>query len=238
MRTPAPTLTTVTRWTQAAGVAWRWARTYSRLRDIWRPLGLIGCPGVWVVNLIIIGRNTADVVVRGAAAAKVPNPITRPPRRLWSALLTPPLGLIVILVVLAALPAATTPAASIAAGVAGGLLLVLAFGMLVEVILGAVIQISAGRGLRESKARLERDTGRPVVVGSMLGAWPQRSGAGGALIDDIRAELAATGVSMIGVARDGELAAKYIGKYHARQLDPAHPRLVVWRATAPAAGER
>ncbi|SOD72886.1 hypothetical protein SAMN05892883_2203 [Jatrophihabitans sp. GAS493] len=227
MNAPTPTLTTITRWPQAAGVAWRWARTYSRLRDVWRPLGLIGCPGLWVVNMIMIGRSAADTVVRGAAAAKVPNPITRPPRQLWSALLAPPIGLIVIIGVLVVAPT-TTPTAIIAATAAALVLLGLALGMLVEAIWSAATQVRAGRGLRESRADLERETGRPVVVGCMLGAWPQRSGAGGALLDDVRAELAASGVSMIGVARDNELAAKYISKYHARRLDPAHPRIVAW----------
>jgi hypothetical protein len=62
----------------------------------------------------------------------------------------------------------------------------------------------------------------------MFGAWPQRRGAGGQLLDEVLQELRSSRVSMLARARDKGLADKYVTKYHATHLDPARPLLVAW----------
>lgn len=69
----------------------------------------------------------------------------------------------------------------------------------------------------------------PIVCGGTFGAWPQRSGQFGPLLDDVLAELRRDDINLLVQARDDQLAATYL-RHGAVQPNPHEPRHLVWLA--------
>ena len=68
----------------------------------------------------------------------------------------------------------------------------------------------------------------PLVIGSMVAAWPQHTGAGTALMQATLTEQSRCGVSMLVLARDARVADWYVDQPCGVQVNPAHPLHIAW----------
>lgn len=211
----------VTSLLQASRIAGRWAATFSRLRKCWSPLGWLSFPAAWWRNMLLLGACAGDVVQNGVAAAQIPNPPVRPPRRLWSVLVTAAATFAAVLLVIWAASHSGTAQLVVLVVAALG-----AIATLVDELWAGWVRRRGGR-LKDTKAQLSQSLAGPLVIGAMFGAWPRRTGAGGELLDAALSELAAAKVSMLVLARDKKLAGKYVERGGIR-VNPEHPLHIAW----------
>ncbi len=233
MSLPLETARSVTTVRQASVIAYRWALTFSRLYEWWKPAGWLALPMTWSVNMVVIGLHAGDIQQLGAAAMQAPNPVARPKRRLWCAVLLS--GFVLVLVALLM---------TLVAQLVIGLMPLLASAHLAVVVVTVVVLGPAGAtafdvvmvgvwqsggNLRQSEPDLRRRVDGPVVIGAMFGAWPRRTGAGRLLLAAVLAEQRAAGVTMLVSARDEQTANWYVGEHLGERVDPEHHCLhIAW----------
>lgn len=227
----------VTTLRQASRIAWCWARTFSTLRTRRRSLRWLqwfSFVVTWWANLLVVGIRAGDVVhcqlddadagspKRAAYAAVIAgNAVTRPPRRLWRAIALAA-ALIVCLAGVAWL-AAQLPLVSDLVTV---LLLLVAIATLADRWPAMAIHRRGGNIARTRTALRQQHPGELQVL-SMLGAWPPGHHLGWPLFDIVLHEYATTGVSVVLVARDAELAAQYVDR-GGIVADPTTPLHIAW----------
>jgi len=227
----------VTTLRQASRIAWCWARTFSTLRTRRRTIRWLqwfSFVVTWRANLLVLGLRAGDVVhcqlddvdasspKRAAyAAVIVGNPVTRPPRRLWRAI---------------ALAAALIICLAGVAWLAAQLPLV---SDVVTVLLPLVVVATVadrwparaihrrGSNIARTRTALRQQHPGELQVLSMLGAWPRGHHLGWPLFDVVLGEYASSGVSVVLVALDDELAAQYVAR-GGIVADPATPLHIAW----------
>lgn len=214
---------TVTSLRQASAIAYRWSITFSRLYAWWRPAGLLALPFMWLTNLTLIGLHASDVVHWRAAAMQAPNPATRRPRRLWSAILLLP----VVLVTVMLLVSVSTQAPAIVYRLGTATILCCAAATAAEAFISARIQ-HAGGGLKQTEHLLRHESEGPVVTGALFGAWPRGTGAGSHLLGEVLNEQRAAGVTMLVLARDEDTANWYVDQHKGVRVSPDHPLHIAW----------
>lgn len=215
-------LQTVTRLRDAFRIGHRLTRTYSELRTHGRQGQLIAAgayPLMWLAYFGITCIQANGTVHRGVASLMVPNPISRPSRRLWR-------GLVVVLVLavgVVQLLTYTPPALRYGLYVAGGLC-VLAWAA--ELAMSWRISRQAG-SLKATEKRVQAMASGTVVRGGIFAAWPQHSGQFGQLLDEVLDELQRDGISLLVQARDVGLADTYV-RHGGTRPNPAQPCHVAW----------
>lgn len=183
----------------------------------------------WLLLLGIIGTDAAAVVECDVAAMRAPNPLTRPRRRLWSALI----GAFVIAVGGGVWFGVYPPGPPLVAETLRGFVVLCALAGIAEVVMS--VWIERGAGDAETVRRTVQDTvgRRPVVVGAYLGAWPRATGAGTTLMKLVLVEQAAADVSMVAKSRGKKISDWYVRELGAVRLDTGHPLLVGWNTEMP-----
>lgn len=217
-------LQTVTQLRDACRIGHRLARTYSELRQRGRgtaAASVVAYPLMWMVYVTITCIEASSTVHSGAASLIAPNPVARPPRRLWRGVL-----LIAVLVIgISQLLAQAPPTLRHVLYIAGGLCVAASF---VEVAASWKIGPRAGP-LKLTERRVRASVAGSVVRGGTFGAWPQHSGQFGPLLDDVLDELRRDGITLLVQARDEGLVETYI-RHGAVQPNPEQPRHIMWPA--------
>jgi hypothetical protein len=224
---------------EASRIAWRWGRAFSTLRTRGRRLTWLqwfSYPANWLAGMLVLGVRGTDVRQlevsyvdqrgrrrRAIGAVSAPNPVTRPSRRSWRSLATAgaTLGGVILLGALPGLPAAASLLAIV-------VILLIAVAFIADRVPAQRIHNRAGK-VADTKAELERRYPRaaPIQVLSMLGSWPHGHGAGWPLFDAVLHEYGQSGVSMMLMARDAELAQQYVARGGV-VVDANRPLNIAW----------
>lgn len=212
---------------QAAGIAYRWARTFSFLGTIRAPLGLLGLALVWPGMLVLTGLVAGDIVQCERAAVVVPNRRVRPRRRHWGPILLAVAGYLLFgLMLSASLVLLPQPWSTTVAKL-------LTFSWLASATFGLIDVIPLGcqtiryrQPMRQWTEQVRRESGREVVGGTWFGAWPRGGGSGTALLVYLRAEAGTDGSALVAMARSPRVAKVYVA--HGAKASTSDPALVAW----------
>lgn len=221
-------LPTVRRLRDAAAIAHRLTRTYSRLREKQPPARFAQWPAYplsWISYFALVSLMAGNAVHHGVAVAVVPNPVTR--RRRWPLVR----GLAAALAILVVVLAVTDYAAAGDGIIAHATLAVLGVCLLASAWEFGCQRPAEHHGpLRRTEKLLATTAGvrGPIVRGHTFGAWPRNSHQFSPLFDAALAELRTTGVTLILDARDDEMAAMFVNRFHGTRPNPAYARHIAW----------